>query len=458
VTWLYRVLLPHGGARGLASGNPRRPLWWRTRRVVAVGSLLGIILGLVYYGTAPHRFRATTDVYFALESSATTSELSQGSAYTQTLVQSYADLLTEPALLAPVVKHLGLTTTAEKLGREVSVDASAGSLLLSFSVTAGSGDRAATIANAIAAQLSATVSRLSSTTIANVVQVGAVRAIDVAPATPPSAPFSPQPLVDAGVGLGLGIIVGLLFGALAEALDHRIDDRSAIRRLTDLPVIGTIPYAPRDSRRPTYESLQVMLGLVGTGRHTVVVTAASERAGTSTTAIGLATALASVGRRVLLVDGNARRPAIARRLGLESSPGVAEVAVAGARCPDVVQQVAGSTLDVLVAGDSAYESVRTKMTLATEAVEAFAVDYDSVVIDTGAVSTSDAAAVLGARADGVILVADVHATRRRDITDALRSLRLAGAVPVGVVLNGFRTRTDHKDQRRTRRPRGRKAL
>ena len=141
-------------------------------------------------------------------------------------------------------------------------------------------------------------------------------------------------------------------GLARESADTRVRSREELVRLTELPLLASIPritlhngarkdlvrqiesrlvlrHAPRapPPRRtarcaPTWRSL-------GNGSKkslkTIVVTSAEPMDGKTTTAVNLAGTLAEQGLRVVLVDADQRRPVLHKVLGVERTPGLSDI-------------------------------------------------------------------------------------------------------------------------------------
>ena len=66
---------------------------------------------------SPKVYQARTQLFVSTSGSADSTQLLQGSSFTQQRVKSYSDLITTPTVLDPVIKQLGLNTTADALGQ-----------------------------------------------------------------------------------------------------------------------------------------------------------------------------------------------------------------------------------------------------------------------------------------------------------------------------------------------------
>jgi succinoglycan biosynthesis transport protein ExoP len=163
------------------------------------------------------------------------------------------------------------------------------------------------------------------------------------PATAPSAPYFPRPMLNLELGLLIGLILGV---GLAVFLDHRdphIKDARSLARIMQMPVVGTLPSSGRKAKKSgsdpaigfgrgneaLLESMRMLrsnLGLAGLGEssRSLLVTSSIESAGKSALAVNLALIMALSGRRVVLVDGDLRTPAIHRHLGLANLRGLSD--------------------------------------------------------------------------------------------------------------------------------------
>jgi Mrp family chromosome partitioning ATPase len=111
--------------------------------------------------------------------------------------------------------------------------------------------------------------------------------------------------------------------------------------------------APEGAVSRQYRELLAVLSkrLPQTTAHALLFTATAGGAGTTTVLLNLAvTAAREEGRRVLVVDANLRRPAVAERLGLRPAPGLREVLGGVATLEQAVQATGRANLFALTAG------------------------------------------------------------------------------------------------------------
>ncbi len=162
------------------------------------------------------------------------------------------------------------------------------------------------------------------------------------------------------------------------------------------------------------------------------VASAKGGVGKTTTAAGLATALAAAGESVVVVDGDVGSPALADTLGV--SPGAVTLHdVLAGRAEPAAAVVDGPTGLRVVPGDPSLEAFAAADPAGLEAVVTAFEDASSVVVDTSAGLTHATARVL-ALADETLLVttSDPRAVTATEKTRALTT-RLGGHV-AGTVL------------------------
>ena len=169
---------------------------------------------------------------------------------------------------------------------------------------------------------------------------------------------------------------------------------------------------------------------------TIVVTSALPGEGKTTSSINLALVTGlSLGRRVLLIDCDLRRPRVHSALGLQPEAGLAEVLSGDAKLEEAILRVEGTHLDALVVRSRppnpsellGSQSMR-------ELVAEVARRYDRVILDTPAALGLPDAKAVSDLCDGIVMVVRADHTRQEDVQTVLEILD-RGRV-LGMVLNG----------------------
>ena len=163
--------------------------------------------------------------------------------------------------------------------------------------------------------------------------------------------------------------------------------------------------------------------------------------GKTTAAINLATVTSmSLGRRVLLVDCDMRKPRVHQALGLRPEAGLAEVLNDEVSLDQAIVKVEGINLEVLaVRGRPGNPSELLGSARMRELVEEVSQRYDRVILDTpAALGVPDAKAV-AELCDGIVMVVRADVTSQQDLEAALELLDRENLL--GLVLNG--AQVDH---------------
>jgi protein-tyrosine kinase len=187
-----------------------------------------------------------------------------------------------------------------------------------------------------------------------------------------------------------------------------------------------------------YRALRGRLDAISVQRpvRTTVVTSPLPGDGKTTAAVNLAIVTAmGVGRRVLLIDCDMRKPKVHRALGLRPEAGLAEVLTDTTSLDQAIVKVEGVNLEVLpVRGLPPNPSELLSSSKMRELVEELARRYDRVIFDTpAALGLPDAKAVCEI-CDGLVLVVRADVTPQADVRAALDILDPRKLF--GLVLNG----------------------
>ena len=270
-----------------------------------------------------------------------------------------------------------------------------------------------------------------------------------APAEAPSTPIRPKTAQNTmlATAVGAALAVGVAF--LVEYLDDTLktpDDVQESLGLSTLGVIGrlsakeewVVAQHPRSPLAEAYRMLRtnIRFSSVDKPLHTLLVTSASRAEGKSISSVNLAAAMAQADLRVVLVDGDLRRPRVHKLLGLTEKRGLTE-ALFEQRVDGNLQPVAKVThLRALAAGSLPPNPAELLGSQRMEdLLQELKSQSDVVVIDCPPVLAVADTAVLSQKVDGVLLVVQAGATRRGVAQRAVENLRQVGANVIGAVLN-----------------------
>ena len=144
------------------------------------------------------------------------------------------------------------------------------------------------------------------------------------------------------MGLVAGFVLGIGLALLMEHFDTRVRRQAEAAAIMDMPIIGTLPPLPTraldtqplavltDPQGPMAEAIRKVrsnleFADVDGDLQSLVVTSTLQHEGKSLMVCNLALSMAAIGRRVVLVDGDLRRPRVHSYLHLTNGEGVSTV-------------------------------------------------------------------------------------------------------------------------------------
>jgi capsular exopolysaccharide synthesis family protein len=271
-------------------------------------------------------------------------------------------------------------------------------------------------------------------------------------------PVSPRTTLNCLLAAALGMLLGGGGALLRERLDDGVHGEVELRRALGNPLVlgrvprWTLPHRgaglvtlsdPTSAASAEYERLAVnvrfMLAPLRVNRGpgaVVLLTSGQQSEGTTSTACNLAVAGTRLGLRIVLVDADLRRAAVAREFGLDGRPGLSDLLVGSGRAEDCLVDVDVPGLRVMPAGTippnpaALLGSGVMPLVLATLAGHA-----DVVLLDSPSVLVGADTLQLADHADMVVVVAREGVSRRRQLASVMESLRHVAVATIGVVIN-----------------------
>lgn len=195
-----------------------------------------------------------------------------------------------------------------------------------------------------------------------------------------------------------------------------------------------------------YKSLRTNINFTIRGKKCkrFCLTSAAAGEGKSITILNLAISIAQTGKKVLLIDADLRRPAIARLLVEKAAPGLAEVLTGEMEETEAIRKDVYPNLDMLFSGEiPPNPSELLGSEGMQELIDRCSEEYNYILVDVPSVGTVTDACIVASVLDGVLLLAWQNRSDRDAVRKAVNSLQLTGANVLGYVMNG--TMPDKKD-------------
>ena len=417
----------------------------RWRLIVACLVLAVAAAAVVTFRTTP-QYQSSAQLFVSTSSSSST-DAYQGSLFSTQRVASYADLVGGQELAERVISSLGLDVGPGELSAKVSASAVPETVLLDISVTDPDPQTAQSLAQAYSRELADLVAELETPPgqTEPVLKATIVDAADL-----PGSPVSPQPLRNLGLAAVLGLLLGFGIAVLREILDTTVKTADDVTAAAHASILAAIAFDPETSKRPLVSSLgsheprveafrvlrtNLQFVDIDTPHKAFVVTSSVPGEGKSTTAVNVALSMAQAGQRVLLVDGDLRRPQVATMLGLESAVGVTSVLLGKIDADDAIQHHE-TGLHVLASGPIPPNPAELLQSQAMhELLAKLRPGYDAIIIDAPPLLPVTDAALLASQTDGALLVVRHGRTTREQLHGAHQRLAGVDASALGVVFN-----------------------
>ena len=421
----------------------------RKRWQIIVAVILVVVAGAALAtALSPRVYEATTRLFVSTSGSSDSNALLSGSNFTQQRVKSYADVITTPNVLDPVIATLGLKTTAAKLGDQITATVPLDTVIIEVAVTNTNPRVAAQVADAVGRQFTTTVADLESVSAGG---SSPVKVTVVSAPTVPTVPISPKPARNLALGVVLGLLLGLGLALLRDLLDTTIKNENDCSEVTAATVIGGIAFDPDASKNPlivqadphspraeAFRTLRTNLQFVDAANHpaTIVFTSSVPGEGKTTTTANLAITMAAGGARICVVEGDLRRPRLLDYMGMDGALGLTNVLIGQAQLPEVIQQFADTSVYVVGAGSvPPNPSELLGSAPMRETLRELESRFDVVIIDTPPLLPVTDAAVLSTIAGGTVVIVGAGRVDRDQLTKSLQSLEAVNARLLGLVLN-----------------------
>jgi len=308
----------------------------------------------------------------------------------------------------------------------------------------------------------------------------------------PSRPIKPDINFNIMIGIFSGLLLGLIMAFVTESFDTSIGRIDDIEELLKVPVLGIIPntslekgrkkrfeklkkkerpseewlsperlvtlFEPFSVAAEAYKSLRTNLDLTGLKKfgNSILITSSAPQEGKTQTLCNLAIAFAQSGQKVLIVDSDFRKPMIYRLFGLPRSPGLTEVLIG-----NIPWREAVNTATDMLLGKLEYERILHAQGIENlhiitcgertpspsellsfpemdDLIKELKQAYDLILFDSAPTLPVTDSAIIGAKADGAIIVYQVGKTSRNALLRAKAQLENVNIKILGVVINNLK--------------------
>jgi len=283
------------------------------------------------------------------------------------------------------------------------------------------------------------------------------------PAERPLEPHGPNKALDSLAGLSGGLLLGVALAFVRDQLNTIVRTPEEVERLTRLPLLAVVPRTRRPATRKlltkpmdgaetaqtamvrwdpeqnlseAYRTLRssVLIGLEDSMRR-ILLTSSQPQEGKTTVSLNLACSLAQLGRSVLLIDADMRRPDCHRQLEIDPLPGLHAVLTGEAGLDEAIRASTIPGLSLMPAGKATNEAADLLHSPRLAALlEEVAERFDHVVIDSPPSLTLPDSRTIARYVEGLVLVVS-DKTERASLKRTKQSFDDAGVRFLGFVMN-----------------------
>ncbi len=298
------------------------------------------------------------------------------------------------------------------------------------------------------------------------------------PATVPTAPVSPRPLYNAGLGFVVGLIAGIALALLLEQFDTRLRRADEVAAIVRLPILGRIPRIshrllgqsavvalqhPHGQLAEAFRKVRTNLDFLAVDKpiKSMLVTSCVQGEGKSVAVANLAATLAIAGKKVVVIDADLRRPRQHEYFAVSNDRGLSTVATGQDKLFDALISIdVAPQHDGAGAGDfhawAEAADARARMYVLPAGpmppnpgeivasqrlagiIDQLTFEADVVIVDTPAMLPVGDAAAIAPKVDGLVFLVDMHVITRPQLEGAADQLAKLPVRMLGLVLRETR--------------------
>jgi capsular exopolysaccharide synthesis family protein len=274
-------------------------------------------------------------------------------------------------------------------------------------------------------------------------------------ATVPLAPVSPRPTLNLALAGLLGLVAAAGFVLLRDKFDDSIRTPEDVPTKLGLTFLNSTPLLdgtitpqealddPRSALSEAYAALRtsIELGHKGGAPRTLAVTSTRQSEGKSTTAYAIARNFARIGRRVVLIDSDLRKPSLHRLANTLNDKGFSNLLAGIATIEETLQPTDIDTLAMIPAGPLPPNPAELLSGHRLgELVAQLSQRFDIVIIDAPPVLGLADTILIGATADATLFVIEANGSHHGHAKAAVRRMLASGVTVIGALLSKYDAR------------------
>lgn len=285
--------------------------------------------------------------------------------------------------------------------------------------------------------------------------VGTNNVVIVDPAKVPSAPSSPNLVLNMLVAFTLGVISAGAVTFALEQIDETIKNPGDLARVIGEPLLGAIPHNDKvsilglldDQKSSAAEAyFSALTSLRFSTSHglpkSLVVTSTRAAEGKSTSAAALARSIGRSGRSVVLIDGDMRSPSLHSLFNTDHERGLSNFLSGDRDVESLLRDTEWMNVRLMTSGPCPPNTAELLSSVnMRDLISKLTAEYDHVVVDGPPLLGLADAPLISEAVEGVVFIVSASGPSTRLIRNALSRLHAANAHVFGVILTKFRAET-----------------
>lgn len=256
----------------------------------------------------------------------------------------------------------------------------------------------------------------------------------------------------------IGLVIPLVFVVVKEELlNFALTTKEECEKISGLPVIGTIENIskklsngvvlvknyPKSSFAESFRNMRVRIEYMAQRENkiTVLVTSTEPADGKTFIATNVASVYQLMGKKVIIVDLDLRRPSVGKTLQIDSTKGISNYLIGQVSLEEIIISHPDYGFDIIPAGTlppNPSELIKTAKT--RQLLEHLKEEYDYVVVDCSPVGLVSDAYILSAMADTTLFVVRRAKTNKSFFKSVITQLEYDGVENLALVFNDVKGR------------------
>jgi succinoglycan biosynthesis transport protein ExoP len=404
---------------------------WRRKWVVLVTMLITTLV--VYVGAQFYSFPYEATTTLRVATSRTGQASYEDLLYADRLLKTFAEIALTSSVEEELVREYGL-----KDKPEINVQVLPNTELIRITIAHPNPIIARDLANSLAAIVINRSQELDN-------RLNVITIID--PAVIPDSPSGSRMIIMAAGGL-IGLVGGFGLVFLFEYLDGRLHTSKKIEEVSGLSLLGKIPPVKkkqsiiRNKNSPRFyeEAFRILRTNLLMQNHrnlskVLLITSADPGDGKSTILVNLAFSLAQTGHKVLMVDGDMRKPKLHTLCEIPNQIGLSNI-LEGDGLLEEALQLLDANISVITSGPPPADPASLLMPdNIANVMEELRSLFDFILVDSPSILAVPDGRLIAPYVDGLILVINKTTTTKDTIQEVNKYLEGMPAKTLGMVIN-----------------------